>query len=62
MEFDKIANELLERNVVNNGAKIEHQICTTKERFITFPFKVIPKLIVTNITYFVVLWLNTFPL
>ena len=41
-------------------------MCTMKERcwvvVSTLPFKVLmPKLIVTNIKYLIVLWLNTFP-
>ena len=71
MEFDKTVDELLDRTVVNTSAArgdvadIEHQIHTTKERcraiVSTLPFEILPKLIVTNIVYSIVLWLNDFP-
>ena len=71
IEFDKTLGELSDRTIVGTSAarehvtKIERQICTTKERchtvVSTFPFEVIPQLIATHIVYFVVLWLNAFP-
>ena len=71
MEFDKTVDELSDRTVVNTSAtqehvaEIEHQIRTTKERchaiVRTLPFEIIPKLIITIIDYFVVLWLNVSP-
>ena len=71
MEFDKTIDELSDRTVVNTSAarehvaEIERQIRTAKERcraiVSTLPFAILPKLIVTNIVYFVVLWLNAFP-
>ena len=71
MKLDKTVDELYDRTVVNtsaareHGAEIECQIRTTKERYraivSTLPFAILPKLIVTNIAYFVVLWMNAFP-
>ena len=71
MEFDKTVDELSDRTVVNTSAsqghvaEIERQICTIKERCravaSTLLFEVIPKLIVANIVYFVVLWMDVFP-
>ena len=65
MELDKTVDELSERTVVNTSAarehvaKIERQICTTKERCHTFTgtlrFEVHPKLIITSIICFVVM-------
>ena len=67
MEF----NKTIDRTVVNTSAardhvaEIERQIRTAKERCraigSTLPFAILPKLIVTNMVYFVVLWLNAFP-
>ena len=71
MEFDKTIDKLSDQTVVNtftaqeHVAEIECQIRTTKERchaiVSTLPFAILPKFIVTNIVYFVVLWLNIFP-
>ena len=71
MEFDKTVDELSDKTVVNTSAarehvaEIERQIRTTKERcrsiVSTIPFAILPKFIVINIVYFVVLWLNAFP-
>ena len=70
MESDKSVDELSGRTVVNTSAaqehvaEIERQIRTTKERcraiVSTLPFEILTKLIVTNIVYFVMLWLNAF--
>ena len=70
MEFGKTVSELSGRTVVNTSAarehvtEIERQIRTTKEHcravVSTLQFEIIPKLMVTNIVYFVVLWLNAF--
>ena len=70
IEFDKTIDKLSDQTVVNTSAtweyvaEIECQIRTTKERcraiIRTLPFDIILKPIVTNIVYFLVLWLNTF--
>ena len=71
MEFDKPVDELSDQTVVNTSAAQEHvaeikcQIQTMKERcraiVSTLLFDILPKLIVSNIVYFVLLWLNAFP-
>ena len=71
MEFDKTVDDFSDRTVVNTSAAREHvteikrQIRTTKDRchaiVSTLPFESVPKLTATNIVYFVVLWLNAFP-
>ena len=71
MEFDKTADHLMDSTVVNTSAAKEHVaeiercICTTKERCrsiaSTLPYNRLHKLIVTNLVYFAVLWLNAFP-
>jgi len=71
MEFDSTVNELMGKTVVNTSAAKEHVaeiercIRTVKERCrgiaATLPYKCLPKMIVTNLVYFAVLWLNAFP-
>jgi hypothetical protein len=71
MEFDKTVEPLMGNVVVNTSAarehiaEIERSIRTIKERchcvIRVLPFKFLHKLIVTNVIYFAVLWLNTFP-
>ena len=71
MKFGKTLDELLDRTVVNTSAAMEHvtkiecQSSTTKEHCCaivsTLSFEVIPKLIVTNILFSDVLWLDTLP-
>jgi hypothetical protein len=71
MEFDKTAKPLTGNVVVNTSAarehvaEIERSVRTIKERcrcvINVLPFKFLHKLIVTNVGYFAVLWLNAFP-
>jgi hypothetical protein len=70
MEFDKTVEPLMVEVTVNTSAarehvaKIEQSIRTVKERtrcvICVLPFKFLHKLIVTNVVYFSVLWLNAF--
>ena len=69
-EFEKTFDNFLDKVIVNTtGAndyvrEIEQCICTVKEGchavISTLPLKVIPKIIVTNVVYYVTMWLNTF--
>ena len=70
MQFDKTANNLTENVVVNTSTAKEHVmeiercICTIKEHIrdvvTTLPFDYLPKLIVVNLDYFIVMCLNAF--
>ena len=46
-------------------AEMERLIKTIKERtraiIIVLPYKILCKLIITNVVYFAILWLNAFP-
>ena len=71
MEADKISDSVVGNVVVNTTAakehvaEIERLARTVKERgrcvVSQLPFSCLPKLIVVNIIYHVVLWLNAFP-
>ena len=72
MEFDSTEEMLVGEVVVNTAAarehvaEIERAIQTIKERVqaicSTLPFSRLHKLILTNVLYFAVLWLNALPL
>ena len=71
MEFDKAIYDLMENVVVNTSAAKEHvpeieiTIYTFKDRTLcivtTMPFKYLQKLLISNMVYFSVLWLNALP-
>ena len=71
MEFYKTIYELTENMFVNTSASREHvdeierTIRTVKERNLciitTMPFKYRHEILITNIVYFSVLWLNDLP-
>ena len=71
MEFTSVIDPLLGKTVVNTTAarehvaEIERSIRTVKERsravISTLPFKILPKLVVSNVIKYAVFWLNAFP-
>ena len=70
MEFDKTVNDQMDNVVATNSAtkkhivEIEQCICTVKEcsRAVvtTLPFDYLTKMIVVNLVYLAVMWINTF--
>ena len=72
VDFDRTIYDLMENGIVKNFAakqhvaEIERTILTVKDstRYIvtTMNLKYLHKLIIANIVYFLVLWMNVFPI
>ena len=71
IKFEPVKDPLLNKVVVNTSAAKEHVaeikrcIRTVKEKcrctVSTLPFEILPKLVVINIVYHEVMWVNAFP-